>query len=76
VSVLSLRASTCEQQRTDHGHPSHVIVEAVGSRCPSDKALARMRYHDADIVSHKMVVFEWLRQAGTETFRQVSREFI
>jgi hypothetical protein len=57
VSVLSLRASTSEQQKTDHGHPSHVI----GSRRSSDKALAYMRYLGADIVSRKMVVSEWLR---------------
>jgi hypothetical protein len=51
---------------TDHGYPSHVVVEAVGSRHPSDKALARMRYHGAHIVSHEMLAFEWLRKAGTD----------
>lgn len=60
------------------GRRVFVVDEAVGSRRPSDKALAleRMRGHGADIVSREMVAFEWLRQAGTETFRQVSREFI
>jgi len=55
-----------------------VVGEAVGSRRPADKALAleRMRRHGADIVSREMVAFEWLRRAGTDLFRQVSREFI
>jgi hypothetical protein len=35
-----------------------------------------MRHHGADIVSREMVAFEWLRQAGTDHFRQISREFL
>lgn len=55
-----------------------VVDEAVGSRRPADKALAlaRMRAHGADIVSREMVVFEWLGQAGTDEFRELSRDFI
>jgi nicotinamidase-related amidase len=62
----------------DAGRRVFVVDEAVGSRRPSDKALAleRMRRHGADIVSREMVAFEWLRRAGTDFFRQVSREFI
>ena len=56
----------------------YVVADAVGSRRPSDKelALARMRGHGVRIVSREMVAFEWLKQAGTEEFRQVSREFL
>ncbi len=32
--------------------------------------------HGADIVSREMVVFEWLRQAGSDLFREISRDFI
>jgi hypothetical protein len=35
-----------------------------------------MRQHGAEIVSREMVVFEWLRQAGSDLFRALSREFI
>ena len=60
------------------GRQVFVVAEAVGSRRPSDRelALARMRAHGAEIVSREMVAFEWLKQAGTEEFRLVSREFL
>ena len=60
------------------GRKVFVVDEAVGSRRPTDKALAlaRMRAHGADIVSREMVVFEWLGQAGNDVFRELSREFI
>ncbi|MFR0691608.1 hydrolase [Enterobacterales bacterium AE_CKDN230030158-1A_HGKHYDSX7] len=56
----------------------YVVDEAVGSRRPQDKALAleRMRQSGAVIVSREMVAFEWLERAGTETFREISRQFI
>jgi len=68
-TVLDLRAQ---------GREVFVVADAVGSRKPSDKelALARMRGHGVHIVSREMVAFEWLRQAGTDTFREVSREFL
>jgi len=55
-----------------------VVAEAVGSRRPGDKelALARLRQEGCRIVSREMVAFEWLHKAGTDTFRQVSREFL
>jgi len=60
------------------GREVFVVDEAIGSRRPQDKALAleRMRQHGAVIVSREMVAFEWLRRAGTEIFREVSREFL
>ena len=68
-TVLDLRAQ---------GKEVFVVADAVGSRKPSDKelALARMRSHGVQIVSREMVAFEWLRQAGTDTFREISREFL
>ncbi len=55
-----------------------VVEEAVGSRRESDKALAlaRMREAGAAIVSREMVVFEWLRRADSELFREISRQFL
>ena len=60
------------------GKEVFVVADAVGSRRPSDRelAMARMRAHGAEIVSREMVAFEWLKQAGTEEFRLVSREFL
>ncbi|AGI25685.1 isochorismatase family hydrolase [Pseudomonas sp. ATCC 13867] len=55
-----------------------VVDEAVGSRHPRDKALAleRMRQAGAMIVSREMVAFEWMERAGTEVFREISKQFI
>jgi len=60
------------------GKDVFVVEDAVGSRRPSDKALAleRMRAHGIEIVSREMVAFEWLHQAGTPLFREVSRDFL
>jgi nicotinamidase-related amidase len=60
------------------GKTVYVVAEAVGSRRPSDKefALARMRDRGAHVVTREMVAFEWLKQAGTDEFRQISREFL
>ena len=68
-SVLDLQAS---------GRQVFVVAEAVGSRRSSDRQLGleRMRQAGAVIVSREMVAFEWLRQAGTEVFRRVSKTFI
>lgn len=60
------------------GKEVFVVADAIGSRKPSDKelALARMRSHGIHIVSREMVAFEWLKQAGTDEFRAISREFL
>lgn len=60
------------------GKQVFVVEEAVGSRTMQNKqlALARMERAGIVIVSAEMVAFEWLRRAGTDAFRQVSREFI
>jgi nicotinamidase-related amidase len=60
------------------GKEVFVVGDSVGSRDPENKALAleRMRGHGIEIVSREMVAFEWLRQAGTPLFREVSREFL
>jgi len=60
------------------GKQVFVVADAVGSRADSDKqlALARMRDAGVAIVSREMVAFEWLQRAGTEVFREISRQFI
>jgi nicotinamidase-related amidase len=60
------------------GKQVFVVEEAVGSRSERNKqlALARMAQHGVQIVSGEMVAFEWLRRAGTEQFKQVSKALI
>ncbi|MFU8783861.1 hydrolase [Aliidiomarina sp.] len=55
-----------------------VVAEAVGSRHPANRELAlqRMAALGAHIVSVEMVIFEWLEQAGTDTFRHISKTYI
>jgi nicotinamidase-related amidase len=68
-TVLDLAAS---------GKQVFVVAEAVGSRDPEHKALAlaRMRAHGIQIVCREMVAFEWLHVAGSEQFREISRNFL
>lgn len=60
------------------GKEVFLVADAVSSRNPVDKdlALARMRDHGVEIVSREMLAFEWLRQAGTEEFRDISTKFL
>lgn len=82
VVIAGAEAHVCVLQTAlglvAEGREVFVVADAVGSRRPSDKALAleRMRARGVSIVSGEMVVFEWLREAGTALFRDVSREFL
>ena len=60
------------------GKEVFVVAEAVGSRRTSDRdlALERMRQEGCKIVSREMVVFEWLREAGTEDFKKISKNYV
>ena len=54
------------------------MADYIGSRDPENKALAldRMRGHGIEVVAREMVAFEWLRQAGTPLFKEISSEFL
>ena len=60
------------------GKEVFVVAEAVGSRRPEDRELAleRLRQAGCRIVSREMVAFEWLHKAGSDVFREISREFL
>ncbi|MBK8508828.1 MAG: hydrolase [Candidatus Competibacter sp.] len=60
------------------GKDVYLVADGVSSRSPTDVQLAleRMRAEGVRIVSREMVAFEWLHQAGTESFRAISREFL
>ena len=51
----------------------HVPEDAVSSRRIPDKAAAlrRLEAHGIQTVTTEMVVFEWLRRAGTDDFREL-----
>ncbi len=53
----------------------YVVEDAVSSRRESDKraALRRLESHGVQVVTSEMVVFEWLRKAGTEEFKELQK---
>lgn len=60
------------------GKQVFVVADATGSRTEQNHqlGLARMRDAGAQIVSREMVVFELMRQSGTDTFKAVSKQFL
>ncbi|MDO8931147.1 MAG: hydrolase [Rhodocyclaceae bacterium] len=80
--VCGIESHVCVLQTVldlrQHGKEVFVVDDSVGSRNPADKALAlqRMRDHGVSIVSREMVAFEWLHEAGTPLFKEVSRDFL
>jgi nicotinamidase-related amidase len=51
----------------------YVVSDAVSSRKGSDRdaGLKRLEKHGAELVTTEMVVFEWLRAAGTPEFKEL-----
>jgi nicotinamidase-related amidase len=82
VVVCGIEAHVCVLQTVldlaAAGKQVFVVAEAIGSRDPAHKALAleRMRAHGITIVCREMVAFEWLHQAGTDKFREISLNFL
>jgi nicotinamidase-related amidase len=56
-------------------HDVTVVVDAVGSRVADSKEIALRRMQDAGVrvVTTEMVLFEWLRRAGTPEFKALSK---
>lgn len=79
VVIVGVEAHVCVLQAAlmlaEQGYAPAVVWDATGSRAAADKeaALARMAYAGIELVTTEMVVFEWLRVAGTEAFRELSR---
>ena len=77
--ICGVEAHVCVLQSAlelkQQGFAVHVAADAVGSRVPlrRDLGLARMRHAGCVIVDTEMTVFEWLREAGSDEFRALSR---
>jgi nicotinamidase-related amidase len=82
VVLVGIEAHVCVLQTAlelaEEGRGVYVVADAVGSRRPCDRdvALARMRDEGVRIVTREMVVFEWLKEAGTPLFKDISKEFL
>jgi nicotinamidase-related amidase len=81
VVLVGVEAHVCLLQTAlelmEEGKEVYVVADCVGSRRAFDRdaALARLRQEGARIVTREMVAFEWLGEAATPLFREVSKEF-
>ena len=68
VCVLQTALALC-----NHGYDTYLAVDAAGSRTETDKQSAIDRLSRAGVVcvSTEMVIFEWLRRANTNKFREL-----
>lgn len=82
VIIIGIEAHVCVLQTAlrlkQQGRTVFVVSDCIGSRNPDDKlaAIERLRDNGVHIVTREMVAFEWLRKAGDDRFRQISREFL
>ncbi|WP_067868399.1 hydrolase [Neptuniibacter marinus] len=82
VVVVGMEAHVCVLQTAiqlkQQAREVYVVADCVSSRDPKDKALAleRMRQCGIYIVSREMVAFEWMQKAGTDTFREISKNYL
>lgn len=73
--VAGTEAHVCVLQSVlglaEAGYETFVVLDAVASRKPEDKAAAIDRLRDAGVggVTTEMVLFEWLARGDTEDFR-------
>jgi len=77
--ITGIEAHVCVLQTAlqlnDKGYHCFVVADAVASRTPQNHVLAleRMSNNGCEIVTTEMVLFEWLRQAGTDEFKELSK---
>lgn len=78
IVIAGVEAHVCVMQSAiglaDQGFEVAVVADATSSRQPAsvDLAFARLRTTTVAVVNTEMVVFEWLRQAGTPDFKALS----
>lgn len=76
--LCGMEAHVCVLQTAlglrEKGYSVAVVADAVASRRAEDAglALARLQQAGMTIVSTEMVVFEWLRRAGSAEFKELS----
>lgn len=82
VVIAGVEAHVCVLQTAlelvEEGKEVYVVADCIGSRRETDRelALARLRQEGVRVVTREMVVFEWLGEAGTPLFKEISKEFL
>jgi nicotinamidase-related amidase len=79
IVIAGLEAHVCVLQSAlgfrQAGYQIIVVADAVSSRTPANReaALQRLRENGVEVATTEMVVFEWLGQAGTPEFKELSQ---
>ncbi|MBW7997209.1 MAG: hydrolase [Candidatus Glassbacteria bacterium] len=77
--VCGVEAHVCVTQTVldalEAGYRVHVAADATGSRSPENKrvALERLAVEGATVTTTESALFELLKKAGTDEFRQISK---
>jgi len=79
IVIVGMEAHVCVLQSAlgfqQAGYKIVVVADAISSRAPAnrDAAVQRLRENGVEVATTEMVLFEWLGQAGTPEFREISR---
>ncbi|HYD30790.1 MAG TPA: hydrolase [Azospirillaceae bacterium] len=79
VVLTGMEAHICVLQTgiglLEQGYKVFIVADGTSSRNPANAELGieRMRANGAEVVTTEMVVFEWLKKAGTAGFKELSR---
>ncbi|HAT2139225.1 TPA: isochorismatase family protein [Legionella pneumophila] len=80
--LIGIEAHVCVLQTAiemkGYGFDVFVVVDGVSSRSEFDLkyGLKRMKQNGIHLITAEMVLFEWLKQAGTAEFKAISKEFL
>ncbi|HAT1802216.1 TPA: isochorismatase family protein [Legionella pneumophila] len=80
--LIGIEAHVCVLQTAiemkGYGFDVFVVVDGVSSRSEFDLkyGLKRMKQNGLHLITAEMVLFEWLKQAGTPEFKAISKEFL
>lgn len=80
--LIGIEAHVCVLQTAiemkGYGFDVFVVVDGVSSRSEFDLkyGLKRMKQNGIHLITAEMVLFEWLKQAGTPEFKAISKEFL
>jgi len=79
IVIAGLEAHVCVLQSAlgfrQAGYETVVVADAISSRAPASReaALQRLRENGVEVATTEMVVFEWLGQAATPEFKELSK---
>lgn len=82
IVLVGIEAHVCVLQTAlelSQNFSVFVVADAIGSRHKLDKKVALKRLHGAPsitLVTREMVLFEWLRKAGSAEFKEISQSFL